>query len=252
MEEELYTVFTVEDVFKDLTYTARMDCYVLRGGRLVQTATGRITHGYARGPGPPRLEARPLRRADAGGVPRRAGPGRERRRAVDLLINLSAAKRAIELFHSGKVEAMRQMLDDDVVWSIPHSHPLAADIVGVDERHRVLSRVQRETDGTFGAEVLDIAGNDRRVFCLMHVRAKRPARRSTRRSSTSGSSSRRPARSSSASSSWRTSRAPTSSGRTVGSPPPTGKAGSMITHVTRSPPSPRPRSPAAAPWPSIR
>ena len=48
MEEELYTVFTVEDVFKDLTYTARMDCYVLRGDELVQTATGRITHGYAR------------------------------------------------------------------------------------------------------------------------------------------------------------------------------------------------------------
>jgi acyl-CoA thioesterase FadM len=47
MEEELYTVFTVEDVFKDLTYTARMDCYVRRGDELVQTATGRITHGYA-------------------------------------------------------------------------------------------------------------------------------------------------------------------------------------------------------------
>ena len=47
MEEDLYTVFTVEDVFKDLTYTARMDCYVVRDGELVQTATGRITHGYA-------------------------------------------------------------------------------------------------------------------------------------------------------------------------------------------------------------
>jgi acyl-CoA thioesterase FadM len=47
MEEDLYTVFTVEDVFKDLTYTARMDCYVVRDGELLQTATGRITHGYA-------------------------------------------------------------------------------------------------------------------------------------------------------------------------------------------------------------
>jgi acyl-CoA thioesterase FadM len=47
MEEELYTVFTVEDVFKGVTYTARMDCYVVRDGALVQTATGRITHGYA-------------------------------------------------------------------------------------------------------------------------------------------------------------------------------------------------------------
>jgi acyl-CoA thioesterase FadM len=47
MEEELYTVFTVEEIFKELTYTARMDCYVRRAGRLVPTATGRITHGYA-------------------------------------------------------------------------------------------------------------------------------------------------------------------------------------------------------------
>lgn len=47
MEETVYTVFTVENVFKRFTYTARMDCYVLRDGKLVQTATGRITHGWA-------------------------------------------------------------------------------------------------------------------------------------------------------------------------------------------------------------
>ena len=47
MEEVVHTVFTVESVFKDFTYTARMDCYVLRDGVLVPTATGRITHGYA-------------------------------------------------------------------------------------------------------------------------------------------------------------------------------------------------------------
>ncbi|MFI9629743.1 hypothetical protein [Streptomyces sp. NPDC052042] len=47
MEEDLYTVYTVEDIFKDFTYTSRMDCYVVRDGRLVQTETGRITHGYA-------------------------------------------------------------------------------------------------------------------------------------------------------------------------------------------------------------
>lgn len=47
MEEDLYTVFTVENVFKRFTYTSRMDCYVLRDGVFVPTATGRITHGYA-------------------------------------------------------------------------------------------------------------------------------------------------------------------------------------------------------------
>lgn len=47
MEEDLYTVYTVESVFKDFTYTSRMDCYVVRNGELVHTATGTITHGYA-------------------------------------------------------------------------------------------------------------------------------------------------------------------------------------------------------------
>jgi acyl-CoA thioesterase FadM len=47
MEENLYTVFTVEEVFKDVTYTARMDTYVVRDGALVHTSTGTITHGYA-------------------------------------------------------------------------------------------------------------------------------------------------------------------------------------------------------------
>ncbi|MEU9212629.1 thioesterase family protein [Streptomyces sp. NPDC048415] len=47
MEEELHIVFTIEDIFKDLTYTSRMDCYVIRDGKLVPTATGTIVHGYA-------------------------------------------------------------------------------------------------------------------------------------------------------------------------------------------------------------
>ncbi|MCK1795086.1 thioesterase family protein [Streptomyces sp. XM4193] len=46
MEENLYTVYTVESIFKDMLYTSRMDFYVVRDGKLVKTATGSITHGY--------------------------------------------------------------------------------------------------------------------------------------------------------------------------------------------------------------
>ncbi|MDQ0795494.1 hypothetical protein [Streptomyces sp. B1I3] len=46
MEEDLYTVYTVESVFKDMLYTSRVDFYVVRDGELVRTATGSITHGY--------------------------------------------------------------------------------------------------------------------------------------------------------------------------------------------------------------
>src|SRR5262245_3654058 len=46
MEEDVYTALTVESIFKNFTYTARVECYVQRAGELVHTATGRITHGY--------------------------------------------------------------------------------------------------------------------------------------------------------------------------------------------------------------
>ncbi|GAA3733982.1 thioesterase family protein [Salinactinospora qingdaonensis] len=47
MEEEVHTTFTVTDVLKNLTWEARMDCYVAREGRLTHTATASILHGYA-------------------------------------------------------------------------------------------------------------------------------------------------------------------------------------------------------------
>lgn len=47
MEEVAVTVLEVEHVFKDLTYTARVDTWVHRDGALEKVATGEITHGYA-------------------------------------------------------------------------------------------------------------------------------------------------------------------------------------------------------------
>jgi acyl-CoA thioesterase FadM len=46
MEETVYTVFTLEDIVKAISYTARVDWYVFRAGQLLRTATGRISHGY--------------------------------------------------------------------------------------------------------------------------------------------------------------------------------------------------------------
>lgn len=52
LEEELHTVFTVDDIIKDVMFAGRMDCYVVRDGEVVQTATGEITHGYGISSGP--------------------------------------------------------------------------------------------------------------------------------------------------------------------------------------------------------
>jgi uncharacterized protein len=96
---------------------------------------------------------------------------------MSITTNLGAAKRAVELFHSGRVELMRAMLTDDVVWKVPQRNPLAANIVGIDNVLDFFRRVQTETGGTFSAEVLDIAATEHSVFCLMHVRAERAGKR---------------------------------------------------------------------------
>jgi acyl-CoA thioesterase FadM len=46
VEEDLYVVYTVDSIFKNVMYTAAVDFYVVRDGRLLPTATGAITHAY--------------------------------------------------------------------------------------------------------------------------------------------------------------------------------------------------------------
>jgi acyl-CoA thioesterase FadM len=46
LEETVYTVFTLDEILKAITFTARVDWYVYRDGALIRTATGRINHGY--------------------------------------------------------------------------------------------------------------------------------------------------------------------------------------------------------------
>ena len=96
---------------------------------------------------------------------------------MDITKNLDAARRAIQLVHAGKVELMRGMLADDVVWRVPHRNPLACDIVGIEAVLDFFRRVQDETDGTFEAEVEELAATDRAVFCLMRVKAERNGRK---------------------------------------------------------------------------
>jgi len=57
MDETVHTVFGVQEILKNLAYTAAMSCYVERGGEKIPTAAATILHGYATtgGPDPGRL-----------------------------------------------------------------------------------------------------------------------------------------------------------------------------------------------------
>jgi acyl-CoA thioesterase FadM len=60
MEDDLYTVFTVDSVYKTFFYSAGLRSYVLDGNRAVEVARGRIVHGYARILGRGEWELTPL------------------------------------------------------------------------------------------------------------------------------------------------------------------------------------------------
>lgn len=47
MEETIHTVFRVDDILLNTTYTATMECWVQRADHLVLVASGTIMHGYA-------------------------------------------------------------------------------------------------------------------------------------------------------------------------------------------------------------
>ena len=53
METVLYTCLIVENIARNCTWTARMECYAPGRGKLRLVAVGRITHAYLliRGPG---------------------------------------------------------------------------------------------------------------------------------------------------------------------------------------------------------
>jgi|SRR5579859_1031863 len=86
-------------------------------------------------------------------------------------------RRIIRLFHTGRVEILRAFLADDIVWRVPHTHPLAADIIGVDAVLAFLSRVRAETGGTLRAAPAEIAISGPVIFCQMRVTACRGTRR---------------------------------------------------------------------------
>ncbi len=90
--------------------------------------------------------------------------------------DLGRVRRAIDIFHTGHVGVMRSMFAPDIRWRVPRSHPLAADIVGIDNVLAFLGRVHEETGGTFCAQTLDLAANGSCIFCLMQVRASRGGR----------------------------------------------------------------------------
>ena len=91
--------------------------------------------------------------------------------AVEEHPNARAYRRAADAFRAGDAEALRDLIDDDVVWHVPGRNPLAGEIVGRDSLFEWFRRLRKATDGTFGLREHDVLGNDEHVVALSRMSA---------------------------------------------------------------------------------
>jgi ketosteroid isomerase-like protein len=69
--------------------------------------------------------------------------------------------------------ALRGLFADDAVWKVPGRGVMAGVYHGREEIFRFLARLPRETDGTYGSELVDVLASDERAAALYRARGTR-------------------------------------------------------------------------------
>ena len=72
--------------------------------------------------------------------------------------------------------ALRGLFAEDAVWSVPGRGVMAGTYRGRDEIFRFLTRLPKETDGTYGSELVDVLASDSRAAALDRARGTRRGR----------------------------------------------------------------------------
>lgn len=80
--------------------------------------------------------------------------------------NATMYRRTADAFRAGDRETLAALIDEDVVWHIPGSGPLAGDIQGRDALFRFFDRLREVTEGTFTIAEHDLLGSDEHVVAL--------------------------------------------------------------------------------------
>jgi uncharacterized protein len=87
--------------------------------------------------------------------------------------NEDLVRRGYEAFANGDMDAMRQVLDPDVIWHAPGRSPLAGDYRGVDEVLGFFGRSMETTQGTLRVAVEDVMVSDEGAAALQRSTAQR-------------------------------------------------------------------------------
>jgi len=90
--------------------------------------------------------------------------------------NAALVRRIFAAFARGEGFALRGLFAEDAVWAVPGQGVMAGVYRGREEIFRFLSRLSKETDGTYGSELIDVLASDERAAALYRARGTRQGR----------------------------------------------------------------------------
>jgi len=84
--------------------------------------------------------------------------------------------RVFDAFARKEGLALRGLFAEDAVWRVPGSGVMAGTYRGREAIFRFLTRLSKETDGTYGSELVDVLASDERAAALYTARGTRHGR----------------------------------------------------------------------------
>ncbi len=90
--------------------------------------------------------------------------------------NEALVRRIFDAFARREGLALRGLFAEDAVWIVPGSGVMAGTYRGREEIFRFLARLPKETDGTYGSELIDVLASDTRAAALYRARGTRHGR----------------------------------------------------------------------------
>ena len=87
--------------------------------------------------------------------------------------NESVVRRIFAAFARGDAFALRGLFAADAVWTVPDEAAMAGVYRGREQIFRFLSRLPKETDGTYGSRLVDVLVSDERAAALYRASGER-------------------------------------------------------------------------------
>jgi ketosteroid isomerase-like protein len=87
--------------------------------------------------------------------------------------NEALTRKGYEAFAKGNMEALDELIADDIVWHVPGNNPLSGDHLGKAAVFTLFARIVELSSGTLNQEIHDVLANDEHAVVMVVTRAER-------------------------------------------------------------------------------